>query len=473
MANEHIHFVTGRLARHSLEQLLPALAAEVGFSYSIDVMPITVAALMTPAWIAKHIQVPLGATKILLPGYCEGDLTPVQTLTNVPVQRGPLDLRQLPQFFSRPPTSADYGAYDIQILAEINNCPRLSLAEILTTAEYFARHGADVIDLGCDPGDTWSEVAPAVHMLKDLGLRVSIDSLNPQEIAPAVHAGAELVLSVNSSNRAAAIDWSAEVVAIPDDPHTLAGLDDTVEFLANANVPLRIDPILEPISFGFAASLGRYLETRRRYPDAEMMMGIGNLTELTDVDSAGVNVMLLGVCQELGIRSVLTTEVINWARTSVKECDLARRLMYHAINNHVLPKHIERELLMLRDEEVLAPSVEQIARLASEVKDNNYRIFVSEGEIHLVSRDINLHGPDPFLLMETLRTAGPGGGLPKNLDPTHAFYLGYEMAKARIALILGKSYVQDESLDWGLATVPEQRHYLRAEPRSNEQDKPK
>ena len=73
---------------------------------------------------------------------------------------------------------------------------------------------------------------------------------------------------------------------MPDDPATLAGLDETVEFLAERGVPLRIDPVLEPIGFGFAASLGRYLEVRRRYPDAEMMMGIGNLTELTDADSA-------------------------------------------------------------------------------------------------------------------------------------------------------------------------------------------
>src|ERR1700750_684855 len=100
-------------------------------------------------------------------------------------------------------------------------------------------------------------------------------------------------------------------------------------------------PILEPIAFGFAASLGRYLEVRRRYPDAEMMMGVGNLTELTDVDSAGVNVILLAVCQELGIRSVLTTQVINWCRSSVRELDLARRLMYHAYRNKVLPKHLE------------------------------------------------------------------------------------------------------------------------------------
>ena len=97
---------------------------------------------------------------------------------------------------------------------------------------------------------------------------------------------------------------------------TLGGLDETVEMLAAAGVPLRIDPVLEPIGCGFAARLGRYLEVRRRYPDAEMLMGIGNLTELTDADSAAINVLLFGFCEELGIRSVLTTQVINWARTS-------------------------------------------------------------------------------------------------------------------------------------------------------------
>src|SRR4029079_13528646 len=98
----------------------------------------------------------------------------------------------------------------------------------------------------------------------------------------------------------------------------------TIEFLGANHFRLRIDPVMEPIGFGFAQSLGRYLQVRDRYPDAEMMMGIGNLTELTDADSAAINVVLLGFCEELGIRSVLTTQVINWARSSVRECDLAR-----------------------------------------------------------------------------------------------------------------------------------------------------
>ena len=459
MTQEHIHFVTGRLAQHALEAVVPTLAEQVGFAYSIDVLPITVAALMSPEWIAKHIQAPAWATRVLIPGYCSGDLRPLEAAVALPIEVGPRDLRQLPIYFSREPIPLRYGECDLQILAEINHCPQLSWDEIQQQAAALRHAGADIIDIGCEPGRPWPQVDDVVKMLRTEGHRVSIDSLNPREIEPAVESGAELVLSVNSSNREAAVDWGVEVVAIPDDPKTLAGLDETIDFLARRNVPLRIDPILEPISFGFAESLGRYLETRRRYPDAEMMMGIGNLTELTDVDSAGINTLLLGFCQELGIRSVLTTQVINWSRTSVRECDLARRLMFHAVNNRVLPKHLEPNLLMLRDEQILETPVEQIAQLAAEIRDNNYRIFASGGKVHVVSSDLHLHDADPFVLMEQLRQAGPDGGLPRNLAPAHAFYLGYEMCKAHTALTLGKTYQQDESLNWGLATRAEARHY--------------
>jgi hypothetical protein len=36
------------------------------------------------------------------------------------------------------------------------------------------------------------------------------------------------------------------------------------------------------------------------------------------------------------------------------------------------------------------------------------------------------------------------------MDPSHAFYLGYELARAEIALHLGKQYVQDAPMRWGL-----------------------
>jgi hypothetical protein len=108
-------------------------------------------------------------------------------------------------------------------------------------------------------------------------------------------------------------------------------IEPTLAKLTQLGVPYLIDPIIEPIGYGFMASLERYAEVRRRYPNAEMLMGIGNVTELTAADSTGVNALLIAICQELGIRSVLTTEVIPWARGAVREVDVARRLMHFAI----------------------------------------------------------------------------------------------------------------------------------------------
>lgn len=466
MPGEHLHFVTGRLAEFALRGVVARLASEREFEYTIDVLPITVAALMSPAWIAKHISVPAVATKVVLPGYCQGDLTPLTSMLGLPVEVGPRDLQQLPEYLGgKSERPAEYGRYDIQIIAEINHAPRLALADIVREAKQLQADGADLIDVGCDPGGPWLGVGDCVRVLRDAGLRVSIDSLDPREIAPAVKAGAELVLSVNSTNRNAALDWGCEVIAIPDEFPTLGGLEETVELLAVNKVPLRIDAVLEPIGFGFAASLGRYLEVRRRYPDGEMMMGIGNLTELTDADSAGINTLLLGFCQETGIRSVLTTQVINWARTSVRECDLARRLVYHAVRERVPPKRLEPRLVTLRDPKLIDASPEMLANLATAIKDNNYRIFAERGEVHVVSAGLHISSPDPFLLMERLLHPGFGGAAdkhaPQALDPSHAFYLGFEMCKAATALALGKQYRQDEALNWGYLTVEEESHRLR------------
>ena len=91
-----------------------------------------------------------------------------------------------------------------------------------------------------------------------------------------------------------------------------------------------------------------------------MMMGIGNITELTEVDSAGVNMVLAAVCEELGIQSVLTTQVINWCRSSVAEFDAARRLIHHAVAARTIPKHLSSALVMLRDARLKPKSTQSL-----------------------------------------------------------------------------------------------------------------
>jgi len=239
-------------------------------------------------------------------------------------------------------------------------------------------------------------------------------------------------------------------VAIPDDPHDLSSLEQTVEVLDRQGVRFRIDPIIEPIGFGFAASLARFFEARRRWPAVPMMMGIGNITELSDVDSAGINFLLAGICEELQVHSVLTTEVINWAKSAVREFDIARRLAHYSVNRRVLPKHVDSRLIMLRDPKLRTMGADALERLAGELKDPNYRIFVEAGEIHVMNRDGYWRGGDAYELFEQMTSAG------KATTASHAFYLGYELCKAVSALTLGKQYTQDEALRWGFLTVPEQ-----------------
>lgn len=438
--------MTGRLAEHSLRRTLETLGEKAGFDYQVEVLGISVAALMHTDWVARHLTLKPGFHRVVLPGWCRGDLAPLQAQFGTSFERGPKDLQDLPDYFGKqrhaPP---DYGQFDIEIMAEINHAPRLSDVEILELAEGHRRSGADLIDLGCVPGESWGRVGEVTRQLVQSGFRVSIDSFDQAEVEAAVEAGAELVLSCNSTNRDWACRLPAELVVIPDDPRELSTLRETVELLKSQGCRFRLDPVLEPIGFGFAESLGRYLAVRREYPDIPMMMGIGNLTELSEVDSAGVNLLLAGFCQEQGIRSILTTEVINWCRSAVREFDIARRLVHHSVKHHVLPKHVDSRLVMLRDTKPRELGAEALADLAANIKDANFRIFAERGEIHILNRDGYWRGTDPYELFDQLPAT----------DPAHAFYLGYELAKAVTALTLGKQYRQDDALNWGFLTIPE------------------
>lgn len=452
--SSHLHFVTGTLAQHAVRDVVRELAERYSFDYSVGVMPITVAALMTPRWLSRKLAPPREATHVIVPGYMQTGLESLQKQVSAKVILGPNDCRDMPELFGEKPPQVDLSGFDIEIIAEINHAPRLSLDQFIQTALQLSSDGADRIDIGCDPAIKFDLIGDYVDALVNEGLRVSIDTFDPWEAKMACDAGASLVLSVHSGNREHAAEWGTEVVVIPDTPTDLDSLDETVEFLSQRNVPMRLDPILEPIGAGLAASLVRYSLVRERYPELPMMMGVGNLTELTDVDSAGINTLLLGICQELGIHSVLTTQVVNWARSSVRECDHARRLVHASASLGIPPKNLSSQLVLLRDRKLRLHSDDTLEALAQAIKDNNYRLFAQNDVIHLLSCKLHLYDDDPFRLFDRLCDES----ISDNVDRGHAFYLGYEMAKASIALALGKQYEQDQPLNWGFLTRKENSH---------------
>lgn len=415
------------------------------FEAAIAVMKITVAALMTTPWIARFLEVPPDTDLVLLPGLVEGDPEILRQRYGVAVEKGPKDLREIPGFFGRAQAAVDYGAYDIEILAEINNAPKLSREATRAVADYFRASGADLIDIGCTPGVEFPRLGEVVRELRAAGLRVSVDSFDPGEIRTAVEAGAELVLSVNSSNLDVVRELQgtgARVVAIPDFGQSIDTLPPTLEALERWNVGYLIDPVIEPIGFGFTASLERYAEVHRRYPDTPQLMGVGNLTELTSADSTGVNALLLAVCQETGVRAVLTTEVIPWARGAVREIDIARRLVYHAVRHHTLPKNVDDRLVTVKDPAILEYDEAELRRLHAAVTDSNFRIFTDRTTITVFNDSIFVRGTD---IQEIFAQLGVE-------EATHAFYLGRELAKAKLAITLGKTYRQEGALQWGYLT---------------------
>src|SRR5947209_7482662 len=134
MARPQLLFVTGKLAEAALRRTLAEIAGPAGFDYQVAVLPITVAALTTTPWVARHLSVPPGVERVILPGLCGGDPAEVAAAAGVPVERGPTDLRDLPDFFQADKPKSDYGAFDIAILAEINYAPRLDPEELLRQA---------------------------------------------------------------------------------------------------------------------------------------------------------------------------------------------------------------------------------------------------------------------------------------------------------------------------------------------------
>ncbi|NQT09012.1 dihydropteroate synthase, partial [Candidatus Bathyarchaeota archaeon] len=240
--------VTGRLAEDSARRYTTGLDVDV----DVRVLPVSVAAFITPEAAAESLTSVKGYDLILLPGTIRGDVTTVEEATGTPTYKGPSYTYELPlilPFLDRVELSktesaskllrgvkeslalkeieeveeswrevlneeggfiiggegrevAVGSAFPMRVIAEIVNAPTLELDQVMKRARYFEAEGADIIDIGMlanDPKpDMIGEILDAIHSAVDLP--VSIDTLDPSEIEAAVSAGVDLVLSVDAGN---------------------------------------------------------------------------------------------------------------------------------------------------------------------------------------------------------------------------------------------------------------------------------
>jgi dihydropteroate synthase-like protein len=430
-------FVTGKLAAQSLGDTLKAMSSS--FEYELVVLPISVAALMDTRFVAKHLADTMGCQRLIVPGLCNGDLSIISNKLGVEAIRGPKSLKDIPAYFGMPRNLKGYGAYRAKIVAEIVDAFKITPEEILERASYFRANGADIIDLGCGVEGGFPNIEKVIRTLKKAGFLVSVDSFNEEDILKADKAGVDFLLSVNSENIELARRLRCKVVVIPDFQRGLESLERNIARLEAWDIPYIVDPVLSPIGFGFTESIENFIIMRRNHPQAKILMGFGNLTELTDADTTGVTAVMAGIVAELGIDYVLTTEVISWARGAVRELDLARRLMHYACQNKILPKNLHDGLITIKDPPFESFSEKELRLMQAKVQDHNFRIFADQNFIYVFNDRLFIKDTDAQAIFDQLDVQ----------DASQAYYLGREIQKALLALKLGKKYVQEEDLRWG------------------------
>ena len=450
---ERVLLLTGHLALPRLEKVVAGMA-DAGFEWTIVDIGVKVAALMTESIIARRLSRPVNADRVVVPGRCRADLGRLAAEFGVLFERGPEELKDLPAYFGKGGRGLDLSRHDIRIFAEIVDASELTVDAILARAAAMRAAGADVIDLGCLPDTPFPHLEDAVRMLRAEKFQVSVDSADPDELRRGGRAGANFLLSLTEHTLDIATETGATPVLVPAMQGDLPSLLRAAEAAEKRGIRALLDPILDPIHFGFAASLMRYAELRKALPRAEILMGTGNLTELTDADSGGVTAALLGVCSELAIRNVLVVQVSPHTRRTIQEHDAARRMMFAARGDHSLPQGYGGALVQLHDRSPFPSSPQDIAEVAAQVRDRNFRVEVAEDGIHIYNSEGHHVAQDSLSLFDKLRLDG---------DAPHAFYLGTELMKAEIAWRLGKRYAQDEPLDWGSAVdrAPEDLTRLR------------
>ena len=435
---KNILFITGKLAEKGLRTVIESIENKE-FNYEIRNLNVNVAALLTTDMIERRIGNVDSFDEIIIPGRVRGDLGLLIKNIDKKIVRGPDELKDLPTLFGASPVKYDLSKFETSIFGEITDALNMTVEEVIKRAEYFRLEGADVIDIGCLPNKKFPHLEEIVQELKNRNFYVSIDSHNTDELIRGSKAGADYLLSIKDESYHILENLDSYPILIPTD-NNMKNFYKLIDRAIADKLTFIADPILDPISYGFTKSIERYIYLREKYPDIHIMIGIGNITELTHADTSGINMIMLGIVEELKLNHILTTQVSRHCSTVIRETDLARRIIHAASENNITPKHINDGLLINHGHKDYAYTSDELIDMKSNIKDKNYRIYVNDDGIHLFNKTIYKVFSDPYNFYEFLEVEEDSG---------HSFYLGVELARAQIAYQLRKEYSQDEELDWG------------------------
>jgi dihydropteroate synthase-like protein len=518
--NLKVLLVTGLLA----EETVKRYAENSGVETEVLALKVPVAALLTPTYIANALK-NLNSHDfdvILVPGLMRGDASVIADVTGIPAFKGSRYAADLPTVLdavgqielSTVTPACDIlreelqqkalqelavveknrvallkkrcnmligdlavgKDFSIRVMAEIVDASLLPTVEIQRLAKRYVKAGANIIDVGMVAGGSNpSDARRAVEAVKRVvSVPVSIDTFDPAEIEEAVSAGADLVLSVDAGNveEVASFVFDVAVVVVPTNqrkgyfPSIIeerAGfLEENIRKARELGIAKVIgDLVLEPTDV--LGSLVAFREFAGRNPSVPLLVGVGNVTELMDADSVGINALLARLSSEVGASILLTTEKSDKTQGSVSEVAIASKMMFLAKRRASVPQDLYIDLLLLKNkrmrEEPYSVEVEAETQIITAAEGSNPTIFDGKGLFKIAVDRVNetvvalhfsaLQAEKPTVIIKGKTAEGIYAkivemGLVTRLE--HAAYLGSELAKAEVALRTSKEYIQDSQL---------------------------
>ena len=367
--------------------------------------------------------------------------------------------------------------FPMRVLSEIANAPFLSKEELINKCQYFVDSGSDMIDIGMAAGEDFSDMIPdLINTLRPIvGDRpLSIDTLNPKEIKVAAENGIDFVLSLDLGNNSEVQEILKEknipAVLLPTNfsqgksPKSPKERVEAMHQLIKDTEGLSYvaDLILDPVNSSSIVESIIACHEFHKTNKAPMFFGVGNVTELMDADSGGVNVLLAGIGMELGVSILFTPEESGKTRGSVYELATASKMMFLAKNRQSIPKDLGINMVAFKDKhkrnDIIDNDVSQIPQTTLEKplkfvrdKSGSFRINVDYGTTvensQIVATHFKKNKPDLVIVGKSAKEIYEEIITKKLVSRMeHAAYLGSELQKAEIAMITGKDYVQDFEL---------------------------
>ncbi len=416
---------------------------------------------------------------VIVSGMCTASFDQVEQETGVPVFRGPRHAADLPLVLSRLDSQelsrtvpADElirlrrqeeaarklaglersatpdllirgvkigGGSRMKVLAEVMDAPRHpDLAATVT--DLFSR-GADIVDLGFGFDATPEDVLRCFRALESVEGPLAVDSQDPALIRAALFR-ADLVLSLHEENIPLV---GAEVAAAGVAAVVVPRYRSLAENLALAEeagiISLIADPLLQPVGSGLVRSLQEFPDE----PGYPLFFGAGNVTELLDADSIGVQALLAGMALEVHAAMIFSSEHSDKTFGAVQEMRRATEMMM-LVRCRPYPKDVGLDLLVIKEKRrrrepplVYQQRVDVPPLSGALTYDpvGNLRIGIEDGQIVAVHNGIAFSGSHWEEVFAKIQAENRVSLL------DHAAYLGKELYKAELALRFGRSFEQD------------------------------